>query len=372
MLDALGELGTLEICILSLGPSDDEGRAATLATFPTAHEVNIPASAREALLRGRPEERDLRAIRKSLQSTLGTEDFFDVVWAYTSISSRFLGGWGARVRIVDLPDLPDTIVRRGFYTGSPRPGLIGRVSRLRWRLLAARNALRARRSTIRACASATLVVVCSEVDRQGAGWAKRVAVAPNGYELPQQPAGRREDGRPARTLMFQGLMTYEPNSDAAVFFAQEVLPMVREHVPDAVFRIVGKPGPEVLPLSGIAGVVVVGGVARIEDELAKADAVVVPLRVGSGTRLKILEAWAHCIPVVSTTVGAEGLPVSQGENVLVADSARALAQACVRVLSDEPLRERLAETGRRTAEARFQWADIQATLLAMIRAQLEG
>jgi glycosyltransferase involved in cell wall biosynthesis len=167
-------------------------------------------------------------------------------------------------------------------------------------------------------------------------------------------------------------MTTEPNLDAAVFFVRDVFPLIRQCIPDAQLRIVGRASPEIRRLSGCEGIVIVGAVERIEDELAKAHAVVVPLRIGSGTRLKILEAWAHGIPVVSTTVGAEGLPVAHAENLLIADAAPALAKACVRVLTDESLRTRLAEAGRRTVESRFDWADIRAHLLAVIRAELDG
>jgi glycosyltransferase involved in cell wall biosynthesis len=167
-------------------------------------------------------------------------------------------------------------------------------------------------------------------------------------------------------------MDYFPNTDAAEFFVEQVLPLIRSRLPNAEFRVVGRAGATVRALSGREGLRVVGSVARIEDELEKADAVVVPLRIGSGSRLKILEAWAHGLPVVSTTVGAAGMPGSHDENLLLGDSAPDLAEACIRVLTDVGLRARLTEEGRRTVESRFDWSDIQACLMATIRSDLEA
>jgi glycosyltransferase involved in cell wall biosynthesis len=147
--------------------------------------------------------------------------------------------------------------------------------------------------------------------------------------------------------------------------------LIQARIPDAQFRVVGRTGPQVQSLSSREGVHVVGFVERIEDELAKADAVVVPLRIGSGSRLKILEAWAHGIPVVSTTVGAEGLPASHNENLLLADSASALAKACIRILTEEGLRTRLAQAGRRTVESSFLPEDIKTRFVATVRAELD-
>ena len=108
----------------------------------------------------------------------------------------------------------------------------------------------------------------------------------------------------------------------------------------------------------------------MEDALSKARAVVVPLRIGSGTRLKILEAWAYGLPVVSTRGGAEGLPALDEDNALLADSVPALAEACIRVLTDDALCSRLASAGRRTAETSFAWDKIKSRFGAEIRAVL--
>ena len=353
------------------------GRPATLAALPAARVVEV--SVGEWPQRGAPRwlwwepwsQIDFPAIRHSMQAAV-SQDGFDVVWAYSTLGAPLLEGWSASVRIVDLPELHDVMRRRHAALGSRRRGLLGRLSGLRWKSLAAIQTRGWRRVQKRACAQASLVTVCSEIDRTALGCEGRVVVVPNGYEVSREPAARADLADPARTLVFQGTMTTEPNLDAAVFFARDVFPLIRQSIPDAQLRIVGRASPEIRRLSGCEGIVVVGAVERIEDELAKAHAVVVPLRIGSGTRLKILEAWTHGIPVVSTTIGAEGLPAAHAENLLLADSAPALAKECVRVLTDERLRTRLAEAGRRTVESKFDLADIRSHLLAVIRAELDA
>ncbi|MFA5883794.1 MAG: glycosyltransferase family 4 protein [Acidimicrobiia bacterium] len=379
MLHALNDLGDLHVCVLVDNPGHDEMLAAASAVLPTAHVVEVPVverprrrlstlGARWWPLRDPLGHIDFPAIRSSMRAAVG-EDRFDVVWAgaYQVLGAPFLGGWHASVRILDFPVLIDVMQRRRAAVGSHHRHL----SALAWRYVQATEAHAWHRVQKRACAEASLVTVCSDVDRELLDARGQVMVVPNGYEIPREPVGFSEAAGPA-TLLFQGTMSYFANSDAAAYFARDVFPLVRQRIPDAQFRIVGKAGAAVQQLAGIEGVVVVGAVKRMEDELEKAHAVVVPLLVGSGTRLKILEAWAHGIPVVSTTVGAEGLPVSQGDNVLLADSTAAIAEACIRVLTDEGLRTRLADAGRRTVEANFDWADIEADFLAAVRSQLQA
>jgi polysaccharide biosynthesis protein PslH len=380
MLKALNELGGLEICIVSPDPFDDSGRAATSVALPTARVVGVRLTERPPqrrtmsyLLSSRwpwwdPRGRiDFPATRDSMRTAIG-HDRFDVVWAYTTLGAPLVHGWGARIRMVDLPELLD-VMRRQAGGLSPVPGRP--LSRLKRKYLQAIEVNAWRRVQRRACAQASHVAVPSETDCEALDCRAPVLVVPNGYEIPSDPVGRPDDTeRRTRTLMFQGTMSYFPNRDAADFFAREVFPLIRQRIPDAQFRVVGPASPEVLRLAEGEGVLIVGAVERIEDELAKADAVVVPLRIGSGSRLKILEAWAHRIPVISTTVGAAGLPASQAENLLLADSPLGLADACIRILTDQDLRAQLAETGRQTVASSFDWADIQARFLATLRAEL--
>lgn len=215
-------------------------------------------------------------------------------------------------------------------------------------------------------AKANLVTVCSAADREALGVPGAVVV-PNGYSTPAHPAGERPDdhGR-APVLVFAGQMTYGPNADGARWMAEEILPRLRSRVPGVRLDIVGRAGPEVQALQHVEGVRVCGFVDRIDDALRDATAVVVPLRQGSGTRIKILEAWAHRLPVVSTTIGAEGLGAVDGVDALLADDPDAFASACRRVLTDAGLRNRLAVNGAARRAADFDWEVIRSAFGALV------
>jgi len=175
------------------------------------------------------------------------------------------------------------------------------------------------------------------------------------------------------TLVFVGSMDWMPNDDGAVWFMQEVLPRVRRSVPGAKLALVGKSPSDGLRRAADAagGVTVTGRVDDVRPYLARARAAIVPLRVGGGTRIKIFEAMAAGRPVVSTTIGAEGLPVTHAEHLLIADSPADFAEAVVQVLSDDEMARRLARQGRDLVEERFGWrraADAFAAILDRVAA----
>jgi glycosyltransferase involved in cell wall biosynthesis len=157
--------------------------------------------------------------------------------------------------------------------------------------------------------------------------------------------------------MFVGAMDWEPNVDAAKYFCAEIWPLVLARVPEAKFRIVGRnPDRRVQALAG-SSVEVTGRVASVVEYLREAAVVVVPLRVGGGTRLKIYEAMAVGKAVVSTTVGAEGLDVHHGRDLILADSPDHFAESVISLLNDPELRSR---QGRAAAElaANYGWPRI--------------
>jgi polysaccharide biosynthesis protein PslH len=179
----------------------------------------------------------------------------------------------------------------------------------------------------------------------------RVIVYPNSLPSQPLPTETRRD-----VIVFSGNMEYHPNRSAVRFFRREVWPVLRNRHPDLVWRLVGK-NPEAVRAftSGDARIEVSGEVEDAVRELAKAKVAVVPLLAGSGTRLKILEAWAAGTPVVSTTIGAEGLPVRDGQHLLIADGALQFAEAVERLLACSDLRESLAVAGRLLLEREFTW-----------------
>ena len=151
----------------------------------------------------------------------------------------------------------------------------------------------------------------------------------------------------APRIVFTGTMNYPPNIDAVCYFAYDIFPHILKEVPNAEFWIVGRdPGAEVLELAELPGVRITGAVSDIREYMAAATVIVVPLRFGSGMRTKILEAWAMQKCVVSSTIGAEGLDYTDGENLLIADEALTFARQIVTAIQEEALRDRLRMRGR--------------------------
>jgi glycosyltransferase involved in cell wall biosynthesis len=157
-------------------------------------------------------------------------------------------------------------------------------------------------------------------------------------------------------VVFSGNMEYHPNLGAVRFFRAEVWPLLRARWPALVWRLVGKnPAAVSRFTSGDPRIQVTGQVDDAVRELARARVAAVPLLTGSGTRFKILEAWSAGLPVVSTTLGAEGLPARDGEHLLLADGGPAFADAVTRVLENANLRRQLGQAGRLLLETEFTW-----------------
>jgi sugar transferase (PEP-CTERM/EpsH1 system associated) len=184
---------------------------------------------------------------------------------------------------------------------------------------------------------------------------KRVSAVPTGVDVSYfQPEGET----PATTdLVFVGSMDWMPNIDGVVWFVNEVLPLIRKKLPDCSLAVVGRtPGREVTSLAERdANIRITGTVADVRPWLWQSKAAIVPLRIGGGTRLKIYEAMAARTPVVSTTIGAEGLDIAPGENILIADSPEAFAEACVRLVSDSAERRRVADAAWRHVATKHSW-----------------
>ncbi|NLF03255.1 MAG: glycosyltransferase [Anaerolineales bacterium] len=183
-------------------------------------------------------------------------------------------------------------------------------------------------------------------------------VVENGVDTQSlQPVGGGEDDG---CLAFVASYNYAPNKDAATYFCEYILPLIRAEYSGATLLAVGRDAPA--ELARYSGVEVIGTVPDVKPYLVQASVVVVPLRAGGGTRIKILEAMSMGKAIVSTTIGAEGLNVEQGKHLLIADGAADFAKAVVSLLRDKPRREALGREGRRLVEAKYSW-DLQAERL---------
>ncbi|MFT3925230.1 MAG: glycosyltransferase family 4 protein [Myxococcales bacterium] len=183
----------------------------------------------------------------------------------------------------------------------------------------------------------------------------RTAVIPNGVDV---DAFRPDESTPTTPLsvLFFGAINYFPNTDAVHFFVKEVAPLLARKHPNAVIRIVGPGAPPEVQALASERIQIVGFVEDLHKEIARATVVVAPLRIGGGTRLKIVEAMAVAKPIVSTTIGAEGIDVSHGRDILLADKPEDFAREIGRVLEDEGLQRRLGKAARETAEAHYSWS----------------
>lgn len=243
-------------------------------------------------------------------------------------------------------------------------------TRIRYRLEVGKT----RRFEAAAFQSADAVVVMSDQDRARAlplAGKTPVLVHPNGvspsdYRFP--PRGLiGNDALTAPVVLFIGTLGYQPNADGIRWFCERVAPRIRDRVPNVEFRVVGsRPPKEILVLDDPVGtgVNVVGRVEDVRGELERAHVFVVPLRMGSGTRLKALEAMAAGVPIVGTTVGLEGLTVVSGS---VADTEEEMAQAVYGLLSNREVARDRAHLGRRLAESIYDWDVLVPRLVADLR-----
>lgn len=208
------------------------------------------------------------------------------------------------------------------------------------------------------------VYVCSEQDRdyllrQVNRHRAEIMVLPNAVRLPDNSPPAPRSGYP--TILYLGTFGYFPNVDAAFWLCREILPVIREQAARPVRLLLVGSGapPEVRALDHIPEVEVVGEVPDVAPWYAQSNLVVVPLRAGGGTRIKILEALAYRRPVVSTSIGTEGLDLADDEHLLVADRAQHFGQQCLRLLGDAGLAARLAEAGRRRVVQRYRLRDVE-------------
>ncbi len=230
------------------------------------------------------------------------------------------------------------------------------------------EALRLRRLERQAMPTVTTNVAVSAADRGrllAVSPRARIDVLPNGTSL-RSPAV--DDVSPRQIVLFAGPLTWFPNIDAAMFLCTEIFPLVLAQEQSAILRVVG--AQPTAALMGMAArnpsIEIVGYVENYDEELAAATVFVAPFRVGGGTRLKILDALAASTPMVSTSVGCEGLDVTQGEELLIADHPQDFANAIVRVMRDAELRGTLTRAATEFVRRRHDWpvlGDLQDRLM---------
>lgn len=315
--------------------------------------VGLDGSACEAALRSWRRENNL---------------FHDLAWCnrplpYLAVRAALEGPV-----VVDFDDLEDRKLQGRLDAGATAAGTWSGGRPPGWQVIARRKAqwnVTGWRNLQRELADEVdRVVLCSTDDVAQSGL-HAAMVLPNCYPRVERPAGVRWDGSPS--LVMVGLMTYRPNADGAAWYVESVFPHIRAEIPDATLRIVGEAGESVRSLGTHPGVTVTGRVDDLDAELATAGAAIVPVRFGGGTRVKILEAWANRVPVISTSVGAAGIGGVDGRDLLLGDDAECFARACIRALTDPALRERVVANGAARHAAEFACDIVEAHLAEQLR-----
>ena len=357
----------------TLPPSVPVDRLKTVVHRGTPHQVRWRAA--WLARRGTPLEVAMQRTDATprLEFESWAADQYDVVWVERAATFDWMGRPRLGPTIVDLVDLEDEKARLRAQIVQAQLSRMGNVRSVRQAIAVAQARLNARdwRHFQRSVAAGVdRVVLSSDLDARRSHLANAVVV-PNTYERPDRPVGHVEVGKPA-VVLFQASFDYAPNMDAVDWLVTEVAPLLRARAPGVEFRLVGTPVPGVERLHRPPAVTVVGVVPTMEQELARADIVAVPIRYGSGTRLKILESFAHRVPVVSTTIGAEGLDVEDGVHLLLADDPDTFAAACERLLTEPDVRKRLVDAAENRYVERYERAVARDRIKALAREVARG
>jgi polysaccharide biosynthesis protein PslH len=198
----------------------------------------------------------------------------------------------------------------------------------------------------------------------------RTALVPNGVDVREfaPTQGPEEQG----LVLFFGSISYYPNTEGLLYFLREIWPRVKERNPRARFRVVGPNPPPAIARWSDPSVEVAGYVDDVRTEIARAAVIVAPLRIGGGTRLKVLEAMALGKAIVSTTLGAEGIDLTDGQDIVLADAPELFADRVASLLADGPTRRRLGDAARRLAVERYSWRAAAAQLAGFYESLIRG
>lgn len=282
---------------------------------------------------------------------------FDLLWVHNVKTANLfrINKWPRT--ILDVDDLQSSVYASAAQS---ERNPIRRMLDLRMALIWRR---RERRMVLRFDALA----VCSEQDRRSLGDDSTICVIPNGFQLPAAP--RRVPSQPPR-IGFIGKLNWGPNADGLKWFLANVWPTIKRQRPDTHLRLVGQDGNGYFTKLG-PDVVELGWVEDPAAEIATWSSMIVPIKSGGGTRIKIAEGFARKCPIVATTIGAFGYEAQHGEEILLADHPREFASECVRLLRDPELARAISEKAHQRFLQRWTWDSYENTLGFLVRGCLE-
>jgi polysaccharide biosynthesis protein PslH len=287
-------------------------------------------------------------VGKKLQALLAEEQYDVILCDFLSAAGVIPWNWSGP-KVLFAHNVEAEIWRRHFEVA--RNPL--------WKVLSWREWKRMEAAERRYLQQADHVLAVSENDQDAFARfldPRKLTVIPTGADTEFfKPSTEKEA---SNSLVFTGSMDWLPNEDGIVYFVNEILPLILRRAPDAKLSVVGrKPSSRLQELaSRNPNIQLTGRVEDVRPYLASGAVFIVPLRIGGGTRLKIFEAMAMAKAVVSTSIGAEGLPVKNGEHLLVADDPASFAESTLRLLGDAPQRAQIGQAARRLIEENYSWA----------------
>ena len=320
--DEFSDCIVLEPCV----PRSSNPKTLSLTTLRRALTLRCPG-------RGSPAQEAIFAqLRKK----------HDLLWFNTLRTADYFSCYPAHQSVVDMDDLNQLKYQlKSKHSTNFAEKLSDRISMLKWRW-------RERQAVKRF----SLVTVCSAADKACLRNHTRVRVVPNGFTHPGKQPTRP---KPEQTYLgFIGHLKYAPNRDGLKWFGDQIWPLITKELPKARLRIVGQL-PKNSAFLDYPGFELLGFLEDPAEEFARWSAMVVPLRHGGGTRIKILEAFSKNCPVISTPLGAYGLEVKNGQHLLLAAKPQRFAQSCSRLLRDSDYGERLAEAAWSLFERKYTW-----------------
>ena len=342
-------------------------RAEGLEVDVVPHCVSRLRAALPALARGRSLYHEIfysRSFGKEVRERLGRLRYDAVQCEYAYMAQYAITD--SRTRwILDEHNLEFRITQRTAAALGSVPSVYSLYAAREWRLR--------RKEELAACRRMDLVLTVSDADRnalQAAASDVAAAVIPNGVDLTYYSPSHPEIDCDRPAVVFVGDMRYRPNSDAVVWFCREIWPRILHEVPTATFTVVGQIGQDVRSVEATPNVRFTGWVKDTRPYVRDGTVAVVPLRAGSGTRLKVLECLAMQTPVVSTPMGHEGLDLIPGRHLVSADGAEAFAKETVALLGNAGKRRELGKCGRQLVESQYSWSSITERLESSYQALL--
>lgn len=286
-------------------------------------------------------------VRRRLQALL-KEETYDVILCDFAIAAGVIPWDSPTPKVLFTHNVEATIWRRHYEV----------ATNLIWRAISLREWRKMEAAELRYLRLADRVLTVSETDRDAFApflEPARLTVIPTGVDVDYfQPMAVEET---QNSLVFTGSMDWLPNEDGIFYFVDDILPLIRQQCPEVSLEVVGRrPSRRLQTLAATEkSIRLTGWVEDIRPFIARAPVYIVPLRIGGGTRLKIFEAMAMSKAVVSTPVGAEGLPVRSGDNILLADTPRNFADSVISLLRDPKERKRLGTSARALVQNKYSW-----------------